>query len=144
MDADSFCSWLVQEVRDIQDRTQTAAPLLLWCDPHREWLDLLRVASQADSFELRAPPAGSAVEHELLLRNRLHSTARAARVVWLPCAPDEVTWCKPFQSEANVLAKKDLDKAIADRAEWRADERRWCRERKLPRPGWWLDQGEPE
>jgi hypothetical protein len=38
---------------------------------------------------------------------------------------------------AEVLAAKDLDKAIADRAEWRADERRWCREGKLPRPGWW-------
>lgn len=38
---------------------------------------------------------------------------------------------------ADVLAKKDLDQAIADRAEWRADERRWCREGKLPRPGWW-------
>jgi len=40
---------------------------------------------------------------------------------------------------ADVLAKKDLDKAIADRAEWRADERRWCREGKLPQPGWWPD-----
>lgn len=39
----------------------------------------------------------------------------------------------------DVLAKKDLDKAISDRAEWRADERRWCREGKLPRPGWWKD-----
>jgi SAM-dependent methyltransferase len=38
---------------------------------------------------------------------------------------------------AEVLAKKDLEQAIADRAEWRADERRWCREGKLPRPGWW-------
>jgi hypothetical protein len=38
---------------------------------------------------------------------------------------------------ADVLAKKDLDKAIADRAQWRADERRWCREGKLPQPGWW-------
>ena len=38
---------------------------------------------------------------------------------------------------AEVLAAKDLDKAIADRAEWRADERRWCREGKLPQPGWW-------
>jgi hypothetical protein len=38
---------------------------------------------------------------------------------------------------ADVLAAKDLEKAIADRAEWRADERRWCREGKLPRPGWW-------
>jgi len=38
---------------------------------------------------------------------------------------------------ADVLAAKDLDKAISDRAQWRADERRWCREGKLPRPGWW-------
>jgi hypothetical protein len=38
---------------------------------------------------------------------------------------------------SDVLAKKDVDKAIADRAEWRSDERRWCREGKLPHPGWW-------
>jgi hypothetical protein len=38
---------------------------------------------------------------------------------------------------ADVLAKKDLNNAIQDRAEWRADERRWCRQGKLPRPGWW-------
>jgi hypothetical protein len=38
---------------------------------------------------------------------------------------------------ADVLAAKDLDKAIADRAEWRSDERRWVREGKLPQPGWW-------
>ncbi len=38
---------------------------------------------------------------------------------------------------ADVLATKDVEKAIADRAEWRADERRWCREGKLPQPGWW-------
>jgi hypothetical protein len=40
----------------------------------------------------------------------------------------------------DVLAAKDVEKAIADRAEWRADERRWCREGKLPRPGWWKEQ----
>jgi hypothetical protein len=38
---------------------------------------------------------------------------------------------------ANVLAANDVDQAIANRAEWRADERRWCREGKLPQPGWW-------
>ncbi len=42
---------------------------------------------------------------------------------------------------ADVLAAKDVEKAIADRAEWRADERRWCREGKLPRPGWWSAAG---
>jgi hypothetical protein len=43
---------------------------------------------------------------------------------------------------ANVLATKDVEKAIADRAEWRADERRWCREGKLPQPGWWQVDGD--
>jgi hypothetical protein len=38
---------------------------------------------------------------------------------------------------ADVLAGKDVEKAIADRASWRDDERRWCREGKLPKPGWW-------
>jgi len=38
---------------------------------------------------------------------------------------------------AEVLARKDVELAIADRAEWRSDERRWCREGKLPHPGWW-------
>jgi hypothetical protein len=47
----------------------------------------------------------------------------------------------PLQSAgllaADVLATTDVARAIADRAAWRADERRWCREGKLPRPGWW-------
>lgn len=37
----------------------------------------------------------------------------------------------------DVLAAKDVEKSIADRVEWRADERRWCREGKIPQPGWW-------
>ncbi|MFH1148381.1 MAG: hypothetical protein V1736_11845 [Pseudomonadota bacterium] len=37
----------------------------------------------------------------------------------------------------DALAGKDVEKAIADRAAWRDDERRWCREGKLPKPGWW-------
>lgn len=40
---------------------------------------------------------------------------------------------------ADMIAAKDLEKAIADRAEWRADERRWCREGKLARTGWWSE-----
>jgi len=36
-----------------------------------------------------------------------------------------------------VLAGKDVDKAIGDRAVWRDNEQRWCREGKIPKPGWW-------
>jgi len=43
---------------------------------------------------------------------------------------------------ADVLTTEDADKAIADRAEWRSDERRWCREGKLSQPGWWATEEE--
>jgi hypothetical protein len=35
-----------------------------------------------------------------------------------------------------VLNPKDAKKALGDRVRWRADERRWVREGKLPRCGW--------
>jgi hypothetical protein len=42
----------------------------------------------------------------------------------------------PLQ-KAGLLHADVLDAKDADRAEWRADERRWVREGKLPQPGWW-------
>jgi len=44
---------------------------------------------------------------------------------------------------SDVLARADVTKAIADRARWRADERRWVRQGKLPRCGW-MDETVPE
>jgi hypothetical protein len=44
---------------------------------------------------------------------------------------------------SDVLKAVDAKKAIADRARWRADERRWVRAGKLPRCGW-LPESVPE
>ena len=45
---------------------------------------------------------------------------------------------------SDVLHKPaDAKKALADRARWRADERRWVRDGKLPRCGW-MDERVPE
>ena len=44
---------------------------------------------------------------------------------------------------ADVLAGKDLDKAITDRATWRSDERRWSRAGKLPQPGYFRVKPQP-
>jgi hypothetical protein len=41
---------------------------------------------------------------------------------------------------SNVLKVADAKKALADRARWRADERRWVRDGKLPRCGWMDEQ----
>ena len=44
---------------------------------------------------------------------------------------------------SDVLKPTDAKKALADRARWRADERRWVRDGKLPRCGW-MDEQVPE
>jgi hypothetical protein len=108
MQSDSLQSWLVREVREVLDRSGSMPPLLLWCDPQREWLDLLRAASEHDGFELWAPAAGAADDHELLVRDRFCTASRAARVVWLPCGRDEITWFKTFELEAEAVWEKSL------------------------------------
>lgn len=114
MESDSLQSWLVKQVREVLERTGPVSPLLVWCDPHREWLELVRVTSQVDGFELWAPPAGASDEHELLVRDRFHSTPRAARVVWLPCAREEITWFKAFELEAEAVWEKSLLEALRE------------------------------
>jgi hypothetical protein len=44
---------------------------------------------------------------------------------------------------SDVLKVADAKKALADRARWRSDERRWVRDGKLPRCGW-MDEHVPE
>src|SRR5580692_4661899 len=93
----SFRDWLCLAIRGVLGHHSATPPLLVWCDPDRVWLDLLREAARADGFQLWAPQPGEDAEHELVVRDRFYSTPRAARVVWLPCARDSISWFKPFE-----------------------------------------------
>jgi len=105
----SLGSWLIGQVNGILARQSPVPPLLLWCDPDREWLELLRAAAAA-GFELWADPD----EHELLLRDRFYHTPRAPRVVWLPCAREEITWFQVFALEAEAVWEKSLLQALRE------------------------------
>jgi len=94
----------VEAVLGVLVHQSPVPPLLLWCDPDREWLALLRTAASADGFDLWADPD----EHELLLRDRFYHTPRAPRLVWLPRARDEITWFKVFALEAEAVWEKSL------------------------------------
>ena len=43
---------------------------------------------------------------------------------------------------SDVLAAKDVGRAISDSAIWRSDQRGWGREGTPPRPGRWNDPGD--
>ena len=100
----SLRDWLLSETHSVLTRQSPMPPLLLWCDPRREWLSLLRDAAQGAAFELWADPE----EHELLLRDRFHHSPRTPRVVWLPRARDEITWFEVFALEADTVWEKSL------------------------------------
>jgi hypothetical protein len=109
----SFRNWLCLAIHEVLDHRSSPPPFLLWCDPDRSWLDLLRGAADADGFELWAP-----VEkedwHELAVRDRFYASPRAARVVWLPCSQDSITWFKPFELEAEEVWEKTLLEALRE------------------------------
>ncbi|MFC1596348.1 PglZ domain-containing protein [Planctomycetota bacterium] len=106
----SFRSWLLAEVEEVLGRTTPAPPFIVWCDPNREWPELLAAAAPVGGFELWAEPD----EHELVIRDRFHQAARAPRIVWLPCARNEITWFKPFELEAEHVWERTLLTALRE------------------------------
>src|SRR5437879_6368803 len=55
-DKTSFHEWLGAEIDGILGRQSPVPPLFIWCDPGRQWLDLLLSAAAVDGFELWADP----------------------------------------------------------------------------------------
>lgn len=96
----------------------------------RDWLAAQAMYDEISSVDGKRPPPLTVQEFV------------AQEVAYIPDINDGVRVnIAPLQRAgilaAEVLVKKDVNKAIEDRADWRADERRWVREGKLPRPGWW-------
>ena len=124
--------------RDLNEKTATANELrdeiTAWeCSEARSWETWLAAQPMYDTISsldgIRQPPRAVAewVAQESAYAPDINDGVR------VNIAPLQ----KAGVLAAEVLASKDMDKAIADRADWRADERCWCREGKLPQPGWW-------
>ncbi|MBW3538714.1 MAG: PglZ domain-containing protein [Planctomycetes bacterium] len=110
----TFRSWLCATIGEVLGRQSAPPPLLVWCDPDREWLELLRMAAEANAFELWAPASCHEAEHELIVRDRFYRTPPAPRVVWLPVAREGITWFKPFELQAEEVWQRPLLDALRE------------------------------
>lgn len=108
--ADSLHNWLREQVAAVLAREAESAPLMIWCDPDREWLEMLRVMSDEDGFELWADPE----EHELAIRDRFYSAEPRPRVVWLPRRREDISWFKVFELQAASVWEKSLLQGLRD------------------------------
>lgn len=106
-DISSFHAWLTSRIRPTLQKDNG---WILWCDPRREWLDLLKKAAEADDLDLWADPD----EHELAIRNRFATEPRKSRVVWLPRSEEEITWFRVFEPEADLIWEARLVSALRD------------------------------
>src|SRR5689334_12165280 len=100
-------TWLRSEVAAVLKRKASPPPLLLWCDGHRAWKELLTAAAEGDTFELWAEE-----KHELVLREELMRADHRPRVVWLPRAPEEITYLKVFELQAELVLAESLVAAL--------------------------------
>lgn len=107
---DSLHSWLREQVAAVLTKEAPATALLLWCDPDREWLEMLRALSDEDGFDLWADPG----EHELAIRDRFYSTERRPRVVWLPTKRQDISWFKVFELQAASIWDRSLLQGLRD------------------------------
>jgi len=100
-------AWLRAEILSILGRKSAPPPLVLWCDPDREWRELLLAAAEGDVFELWAEE-----KHELLLREELRAAPARPRVVWVPRRRAELTFLRMFELQAEMVWTEPLLSAL--------------------------------
>ena len=106
-DPETLRAWIRSEVTAVLKRKTSSPPLLLWCDPTRAWGDLLAAAAEGGSFELWTDE-----KHELVLREELMRADARPRIVWLPRAPEEITYLKVFELQAELVLCESLVAAL--------------------------------
>jgi len=89
----SLRNWLLEQIQSVLSKPVEPAPFILWCDPQREWKELLQKAC-GDAVELWTDEG-----HELLLRHRFANEERKPRVIWLPAKRSELSYFRVFEGE---------------------------------------------
>ncbi len=110
----SLKTWLIAQIKAALPAKGKPPPFMVWYDPDREWIDLLRLAAEPAGVELWAPPAGEPDPHELVLRDRFAHEPRRRRIIWLPRARADVTYFKVYELAAERGWTRSLAEALVD------------------------------
>ena len=107
--SDSLANWLKREITSVLEKKIQPAPFIIWCDPAREWRDILLTLSAGGDFELWAGE-----EHELQLRERFFNSTRKPGVIWIPKNPDDLSYSKAFACDAEKIISFSIPEALIE------------------------------
>jgi len=103
----SFKNCLFEQIQSVLSKPVVPAPFILWCDPAREWKELLQKTC-GETIALWTEEA-----HELLLRHRFAKEERKPRVIWLPAKRSDLSYFRVFEGEA-VIREISLLEALRE------------------------------
>jgi len=106
---DSLHKWLADRIQQSFRRNGPALPLVIWCDPEREWKQLLRLTAASALFDLWDDEA-----HELVLRERLRLSDSKPRVLWVPVTADAITYLEVYALQAASVWTTRLSQALSE------------------------------
>ena len=110
----SLRAWLIGQIKAALPTKVKPPAFMVWYDPDREWIDLLRLAAEPAGVELWAPAPGEPDPHELALRDRFAHETRRRRIIWLPRARADVTFFKVFELAADRVWTRSLAESLTD------------------------------
>ena len=106
---DSLHAWLAARVDQMVGRNGPQMPLVIWCDPQREWKQLLRLTAASALFDLWVDEV-----HELVLRERLRLSDSKPRVLWVPVTADAITYLEVYALQAASVWTTRLSQALSE------------------------------
>ena len=106
-DLTTFRAWLRQKIHAALPHKPNHIPFVIWCDPQRQWKELLELTLAESEIQLWADET-----HELALRNRFLAEAPAPRVIWLPVAPQDIGYFKVHALQAEDIIQISIATAL--------------------------------
>lgn len=105
----TFKAWVQNKIKIALNHKPNQYPLLIWCDPQRNWKDLLKLSLDGGDIQLWSDEI-----HELALRNRVFTEPSAARVIWLPVDRNEISYFMVYALQAEQIIQISISEALDD------------------------------
>lgn len=104
---DTLHSWIFNKIRTALKKKANHNSYILWCDPHRNWKELLALCLANTEINLWAFE-----NHELTLRHKFYTAPDNPVVIWLPVDRSEIGYFMVYALQADQIFQMSIVEAL--------------------------------